>query len=52
MRAALCVDRHARRAERIDVAMDRALADLQLLARTAAVIAAAGLEQQEQLDEA
>ena len=52
VRAALGVDRHARGAERVDVAMDRALADLELGRQHRGRGPAARLEEQEQLDEA
>ena len=52
VRAALGVDRDAGRRERIDVAVDRPLADLELVGQHRGGDAATCLEQQEQLDEA
>jgi hypothetical protein len=51
VRPALGIDRYARGAERIDVAMNRPLADLQLSCQRAGRQLAARLEQQEELDE-
>ncbi len=50
-RPALAVDRHARRAERLDVAVDRAHRDLEVRRQLARRRAAAPLQQQQQLDE-
>ena len=51
VRTALRVDRDARGAERVDVAVDRALADLELGRQHGGRRPAARLEEQEQLDE-
>ena len=52
MGAAFRVDRHARRAERLDVAMDGPLGDLELGASSAGGQPAARLEEQQQRHEA
>ena len=52
VRPALRVDRDARRAERLDVAMDGPLGDLELLGELGGGQLAAGLEQQEERHEA
>ena len=51
VRAALCVDRDAGGTERVHVAVDRALADLELGRQHRGRRSAARLEEQEQLDE-
>ena len=51
MRTARRVDRHARRAERLDVAMDSSFRDLELVASSRGRHLAARLQQQQKVDQ-